>query len=101
MNKVKLQIWRQINDHSGKCKGAENIYSEHFLFLTVDVPEEYKNCDVGTVILSHSWKKELSTLAPKINRGDTKDCYVGSGGKYDLNGHDYRLTVINAVIVKI
>jgi hypothetical protein len=101
MNKVRLQILRQINDHDGKCHNAENEYSEHFLFLTADIPPEYKKCEIGTVILNHCWKKELATLIPKINKGDTKTCFVGSAGKYDLNVHDYRLTVINAVIVKL
>jgi hypothetical protein len=101
MRVVKLQILRQINDHVGKCHNADNEYSEHILYLTVDVPPAYEDCELGTVILSHSWKEDLETLIPNINKGDTKKCYIGTAGKYDLKVHDYRLTVINAVITQI
>ena len=101
MRKVRLQILRQVNDHEGKCHNTDNEYSEQMLVLTADVPSEYKNCEIGTVILNHSWKKELSTLIPRVNKGDTKTCFIGTGGKYDLKVHDYRLTVINAVVIKL
>ena len=101
MYKVRLQILKQVNDHEGKCHNTDNEYSEQMLFFTADVPSEYKKCEMGTVILNHSWKKELATLIPKVNKGDTRNCYIGTGGKYDLNIHDYKLTVIKAVIVKL
>jgi hypothetical protein len=101
MQKVRLQILKQVNDHEGPCHYTDNEYFEQMLVLTVDVPEEYKKHETGTVILNHSWKKELATLVPKVNKGDTQTCFIGTGGKYDLKVHDYKLTVINAVIVKI
>lgn len=101
MHIVRLQILRQVNDHEGTCHNTDNEYSEEMLVLTANIPSRYKKCEIGTVILNHSWKKELSRLIPKVNKGDSKTCYIGSGGKYDLNVHDYKLTVINAVIVKL
>jgi hypothetical protein len=100
MNKVKLQILKQVNDHVGPCKETFNEYSEALLNHITDVPKEYENYDVGYVILSHKWEKELEEIKPKVNEGDTRTCYIGGAGKYDMGIHDYKLTVINAIIIK-
>jgi len=106
MNKVRLQILRQINDHKGECDKAENEYKEEFLYLTVNVPKKYKNSEIGTVILDYSWKNKLKKFIPKINNLESnnlksKKCFVGSGAKFNMKVHDYKLTIINAIIVKL
>lgn len=110
MQKLNLQILRQINDHDGYCSDAENEYTEETLIYYVDIPEEYRLLPVGTNITNMLIDKELFHIAPAISRElyptVYKDCGfgycgVGEGAKYDLGVHDFRLTIISATIVDI
>lgn len=115
MHKVKLQILRQINHHEyvkdGDCSNQENEYSERVLFYYVNIPDEYKNYALYTNLTDYYTKMDLSIVAPEIVDdlypklelfGSSGCCDVGEEGlKHDLNTHDYRITVINAVIVDI
>lgn len=110
MRKVKLQILRQINDHDGYCSGNENEYSEEVLVYFVSVPEQNIDSPIGTNLTDFYSKMELSFVAPEIkeevypivNKDDgSYYCDIGEGEKYDLGAHDYRLTIINAVIVEV
>jgi hypothetical protein len=98
-NKVKLQILRQFNDHEGSCYEAVNKYFEEMMYYTTNVPEEYKEQEKGYIIVGYNWEKHVEELIPPLHKGDTRKCFVGSAGKYDLDIHDYKLTILNAVIV--
>ena len=110
MFKVKLQVLRQINDHDGYCSGNDNEYSEKVLIYFVDLPEQYVDSPIGTNLTDFYSRMELSFVAPeikedlypKLNKDGSYYCDVGEEGKkHDLEIHDYRITVINAVIVKV
>lgn len=114
MKKIKLQIFRQINHHEcnedGYCSGQENEYSEETLIYYVNVPNKYKDWTIGTNLTDYYSKMDLAFVAPEIIddvipnldlKGGSGYCDVGDEGKkYDLGTHDYRITVINAIIVE-
>lgn len=111
MLKVKLQVLRQINDHDGYCSGNENEYSEEVLIYFVDLPEQYVDSAIGTNLTDFYSRMELSFVAPEIKEDlypivnkalGSCYCNIGEEGeKHNLGVHDYRITIINAIVVTV
>ena len=97
---VKLTVKREVNDHDGYCSGAENEYVSDIITLKVALPEQYNSLSVGSTIVDYDWIKELKCIEPVLDKTGSWYCSNPYGSKYGLGVHDYRLTVLEAVIVE-
>jgi hypothetical protein len=99
---VELSVKIEISDHDGYCSGNECDYIVKTERKVVNVPDTYKDLKVkvGDEITEHDWTKETEDLIPQLNI--TESYYCNNSEKSIENGlmiHDYRMTVLSAIII--
>ena len=93
---VTLTVKIERNDHDGYCSGEENRYYSEITTINVELPVKYNTLPVGSIITDYDWSSKLTSLIPNINSGGSY--YCENINAYGLDKHDYRLTVLTAVI---
>lgn len=102
MSKVQLTVQWETSDHDGYCSDEECEYNSDEIIEYFDIPNQYKNCPIGTKLPTDIWRVELQKKGYKMD--------LGSGGLYfcalsheseihELDLHEGRATVLRAIII--
>lgn len=110
MRKVLITVLLEISDHDGYCSGEECEYESKQIVHLCDVPEEYENCEIGTLnkndLSDEKWSQYWIDYLPEYN-----DFAVCAGSYYcdlskdcenaELERHDSKYTILSVEIVDV
>ena len=98
--KAKITAKLETSDHDGYCSGNECEYKSQVVVKKVNVPQKYKNHELGQIEIVKEYDWEQLLVPPVLNMDGSGYCELSSKCKGGGVGrHDYKYTIITVEIV--
>jgi hypothetical protein len=98
--KAKITAKLETSDHDGYCSGNECEYESFIVEKKVNIPQEYKNHEVGKIININEYEWENFLDPPVLNDYGSHYCELSCKcEECGVERHDYKFTIITVEII--